>query len=106
VLSGVKPTSKTDALALVHDINYLIATSNPDKMALADNIAINNAPYNTQGIAMKAGLTLRKWLHIKESEGADDPNFYINRGYYLKSIIINNPYWREVFNDVGHTFLA
>jgi len=92
----VQPTSYTDAIALSHDINYLIATGDHNKMRLADEIAIGNAPYNTQGVLMKLGLFGRYALGLKESEGINNKYKNIAEGYKLKYEVLNEPEWKSV----------
>jgi hypothetical protein len=75
---------------MVHDVNYLIATGDKNKMRQADDNAIKTAPYNTQGILMKAGLTLRKFLGLKENEGINNKSINVARGYYLKNKLLNS----------------
>jgi len=87
---------------MVHDVNYLIATGDKNKMRQADNNAIKSAPYNTQGILMKTGLTLRKFLGLKETEGIDNKNVNIARGYYLKNKLLNSGNLSE---NARNTFL-
>jgi len=94
--NGVQPTSYTDALALSHDINYLIATGDHYKMRRADEIAIGNAPYNTQGMLMKLVLFGRYALGLKESEGIDNKYQNIATGYKLKYEVLNEPEWQAV----------
>jgi len=101
-MNGIKPTSQTDELAMVHDINYLIATGDKEKLKYADDLAIDSAPYTTQGIVMKTGLTLRKFLGIKEKEGINNRNVNIARGYYLKNKILNSG---NISNNARQTFL-
>jgi len=101
-MNGVQPTSSTDEIAMIHDVNYLIATGDKQKLKQADNLAIDLAPYNTQGIVMKAGLTLRKFLGLKETEGINSKNTNIARGYYLKNKLLNSG---NLSNNVRNTFL-
>jgi hypothetical protein len=100
-MNGVKPTSYVDALALTHDINYLIATGDAKKLELADNIAIKNSPYfSLQGLTMKLGLSARKYLHLKENEGVNNKIYLSNMGYKLKNKINNDPYWADILKDI------
>jgi len=58
------PTSKTDALALLHDVQYLQAHGNSVKTYIADWKAINQAPWDLQGLAMKTGLFARSYFDL------------------------------------------
>jgi hypothetical protein len=95
--NGVMPTSKTDRLAMFHDINYLLATGKPEFMDIADDKAINQASFfNPQGLVMILGLEARKVSHIKENEGTDNTVTNIEKGFYLKNKILYDPYWASL----------
>lgn len=106
----MQPTSYTDALALVHDINYLIGTASSEKMAEADNIAIAHASFfSLQGLAMKIGLTFRKITHIKESEHLKDRIEYVKIGKQLRDTVLYTKEWasfREKYNITPDLFIS
>jgi hypothetical protein len=54
-MNGVEPTSKTDALAMLHDIEYL---EDGEKFS-SDYKAASSAPYTLQGQLMNIGLKAR-----------------------------------------------
>lgn len=54
------PTSRTDFLALLHDIQYLQFTG--DIPVYSDSLAIENAGYDLEGLIMKTGLSVKKAL--------------------------------------------
>jgi len=56
---GDLPTSKHDAIALLHDIDYLGAKTLED-LEVADKLAISRAGYSLEGLAMRMGLGLRQ----------------------------------------------
>jgi len=65
IINGVQPKSYHDALALMHDIDYLeYGSANKLEVALADDQAINNSNYSLQGILMQMGLSIRKFLDL------------------------------------------
>lgn len=57
VNNKLKPTSKSDLIALKHDIAYLKANGEFYPLLKADWEAIVEAPYDVEGIAMKMGLS-------------------------------------------------
>ena len=92
----VLPFNKTDALALVHDINYMLA-SDEDEAVLADNIAISGTGLTVPDSIMRVGLTLRKWGKLP-FYGGD-----INTGLYLKHKLLNDPKWATTIEYYGIT---
>lgn len=62
---GVMPIDLDDASALVHDLNYLYANGRHAIMDVADDQAMEVG----HSAVMTTGLTLRKWLHLKETPG-------------------------------------
>ncbi len=55
---GDIPLSRHDALALIHDLDYLASYSIEDLMK-ADVAAISKSSFDLQGLSMIAGLTTR-----------------------------------------------
>jgi hypothetical protein len=68
VNAKIMPTSRTDFIALTHDINYLLASGDHKAMDLADDRAIFYADRSTYGIIMDIGLKVRKAIHLKEGK--------------------------------------
>lgn len=69
VVSNIKqhvmPTTRADAVAMIHDIEYLIATNNESKLKRADKHAIDQAKgFTPDVLLLKTGLTLRSSLHL------------------------------------------
>jgi len=56
------PRNATDAVTMLHDIDYLRFAENRVLTILADEKAIANAQFDLPGIATKIGLTIRKTL--------------------------------------------
>jgi hypothetical protein len=54
-MNGIRPKSHNDALALKHDVEYL---TSGEKFS-EDWYAIKNSDWSMEGVAMKAGLSLR-----------------------------------------------
>ncbi len=109
IINIVEPTSYTDSIALVHDINYLIATGSHVKLKYADDLAIKKAQTDFPGLTMKIGLTLRKMLHLKESENVDNRQQMINTGRYLKNLVLTSPGYakiRQTYNITTKDFLV
>jgi hypothetical protein len=95
VLNGVQPTTHTDAVALTHDINYLIAGNDPSKAALADQLAIDRAGYSFQGSVMKVGLTLRYKLALPFYKSAVPSSV----GEGLKYVVLNSQKFKAARED-------
>lgn len=59
------PTNKADAVAMIHDIEYLIATNNKNLLARADKHAVEQASgFHPDVLALKAALTLRSQMNL------------------------------------------
>lgn len=104
------PTSRTDYLAMLHDIDYLIYNNDPKKISASDDFAIDNAqlaykpfggsfgitmapdPFNDmlQASAMKTGLSARKFLNL-DVYSSNRPEQQTDIGYRLKQSVISNP---------------
>lgn len=63
VAKHVQPINQTDAAAMVHDINYILANGDATDLTKADNIA-NNMSSGLPGLLMEAGLGIRKLLNL------------------------------------------
>jgi hypothetical protein len=94
ITHGVMPKNGTDRQAMAHDVNYMLANGDHDKMDLADNLAIDRASlFDADGLLMKAGLTARKEFHLKESDKNPD---YEATGRELKYILLHDPRYQEL----------
>jgi hypothetical protein len=91
---GDMPYGKTDAISLLHDIDYIGAMDKND-LRIADDLAINRAGYNLQGITMKLGLSARKLIGLdlagKRPDVAKD----------LKHFVMNDPEYRFMLHSYG-----
>jgi hypothetical protein len=58
ILNGVKPNSKTDAIAMIHDIDYLTQ----EEPIYSDLRAIFQSGFDLEGLVMKTGLGMRSVL--------------------------------------------
>jgi len=85
------PTSRADAIAILHDIDYLGAMNQFD-LVKADNKAIGLASNSSLAeIAMKVGLSSRKFLHLP-LQGQRPVDALI-----LKNIIKNDHLYQSAF---------
>lgn len=93
ILNKVKPSNRTDAVTLKHDIDYMLATNRHEAFA-ADYRAVMQADNDLPGIATKIGLTGRSLFLPTFFYGGD-----VEKGKQLKQIVKTDPYWRKVFNE-------
>jgi hypothetical protein len=64
VINGILPYDKNDAIALIHDINYLLHPG--EDVTYYDNLAIDNFdPFTFSGLTGKLGLTIKKLLPVE-----------------------------------------
>lgn len=56
VFNNVLPVNRTDAIALIHDIDYLRFCGDASRLYAADEIAIRNAGNDLSGLVMQIGL--------------------------------------------------
>jgi hypothetical protein len=97
ILDAVQPKSHSDALALMHDIDYLIDGGDEDKIVAADQRAIDSAKFYTlEGVAMKLGLTIRSWLHLKIHD-----NKFTAIGNLLKMYVKQSKLYATTFSLLG-----
>ncbi len=95
VINNIQPVSRTDALALVHDVDYLLANNDQDAIS-ADNRALAVADNSAQGLAMKLGLSIRKSLFTSDFYGGS-----FRAGQILKRKIKQDPRYRFSFEKFG-----
>lgn len=89
------PKSRTDAVALMHDVDYMIDGSAWESMK-SDMKAIRDSDFSLEGLTMKAGLAyrsifLRNWFYGGDPEEGEE----------LKQIVKNDPGYRSVFKQFG-----
>jgi len=97
----IKPSSYNDAIAMTHDINYLLATGDAGKLENADDIAIRLSDHTPQGYVMKAGLELRKALGLKTSENQDRKEFLQILGNQLRDEVLGEE-WVDTRTQYGY----
>jgi hypothetical protein len=100
VLSDKFPTTKTDAVAMLHDIDYLI---NAGKSQLYSDVkAVFNAdPTTLQGIAMIVGLTTKNLIGFNKEvkyEGLTDVHTR-NVGSVLLDYVNNDPLYTNILTE-------
>jgi len=100
VVNHELPTSRTDALALVHDIEYMIGTSIPKELDKADDQAIANSDYSLSGMIMKAGLSIRKALQLKMANRntLEETHEQQRIGLYLKNKVLSDSEYVYLLN--------
>jgi len=87
VFNGVKPVSYVDAVALTHDINYLLGK---EYMKEADDIAIGKSDYTPPGLIMNIGLRTRKLFNLNFA-GKSDIQTYQS----LKNFVLFSPLYED-----------
>ncbi len=97
----VMPRNKTDAVTLMHDIDYVL-TGKPGnviseyKAIKADYNAWKNADYSLAGIATQLGLGLRSGYSLP-FHGSDNEQL----GYKLKQFVKQSPSYMRKFEEYG-----
>lgn len=94
------PQSKTDAIAIKHDLDYFIYNDSPLGVLFSDARAIEEAPWTLEGAAMKVGLFLR---------GVSGLDFYSQKdaskaksiGLLAKQYVKDNPNFQKSFAKYG-----
>jgi len=94
---GVLPSGVTDTIAMVHDINYLLADGDWRKELEADRIAIAKASYfDVGGILMKLGLSTKDLVGLQLSTQGSRAE-----GLLLKEHVLNNPLYQNVMQQAS-----
>jgi hypothetical protein len=91
------PTSKTDALALKHDVDYLLANGNELKTKIADWNAISSTDMSLQSSVMRVGLGLRSLLSLPFNQRQDGNEL---KGQFLKQYIKHSPLYQQRFKEL------
>jgi hypothetical protein len=99
VLDKIPPIDHDDALALIHDIEYLAYGGVPTAINHIDDHAINNARYTPGGMAMKIGLLFRKTFDLDLAQAGQN-----DVGFMLKQYVSTDPYWQAVLNKYQVTW--
>jgi len=78
------PTSHADAVAMLHDIDYLIANGDTQLTKEADDFAIrlSDGYYDLQSLSLKTGLSIRKFFNLGFSKNGNP-----KLGKYLKQYV-------------------
>lgn len=92
VRKGVNPTNFVDMMAMVHDINYLLANGDRDLLFKADAIAVTRALGHEGSTLMTLGLTARTVLGLPQQGD-------LNEGLYLKQLILNDDRYTDYISD-------
>lgn len=88
------PTSRVDAIALKHDINYVAAAGDLLKARQADLIALSETDWSLQGLAMQLGLTYAIQNNLNFSTKMDNSSTISK---ILQKEVTTNPKYMEVF---------
>lgn len=91
------PINKTDASAMLHDIDYLRFSGDDEALSMADTQAISNFEYTPAGILGKTGLFLRKSFNLPFTP---TDNHFRNRklGEQLRKKVLNDPEYSKILN--------
>ncbi len=90
----VMPINRTDFVAMLHDIDYLMGSGDYDWTKQADARAIRNAGWINGGALMKIGLGVRKLLDLPFN------NYTLNNkvASSLLYIVKNDPVYKKLFD--------
>lgn len=92
IYNNVKPTNKTDAVTMLHDIDYIRFAGSPKHVDQADYYAIQNSDNSAAGIATKVGLAFRTEMQLR----------FANNGSIVRSI--GNHLLTKVEKDYSDVF--
>jgi len=98
VQNKVLPVSKIDAIALKHDVDYLIGSGDKIATYKADNYALKQADYSLQGALMKTGLIARSVFNLPFNRYK--PNAQ-EVGLLVKQDVKQSPYYQRNFKRLG-----
>jgi hypothetical protein len=99
VTRGDQPVSRADALALLHDIDYLRVESATQEL-LSDWIAISKTDNSLSGLAMKVGLGF-KALYFPNAKFSNRDNPDKQLAISLANHLNSNPEYRKTFLKHG-----
>lgn len=99
------PSSYTDALALIHDVDYLRYSGLPEYEIRSDTKAIDNAGFlDLQGLSMKLGLGIKQLLELQgfnpTLQGYTDSQTR-SVGWQLHQYLASDPKYVKMFKDYG-----
>ncbi len=95
IKNRVLPNNRTDAVTLMHDIDYMLSNSIAESVR-ADRKASSNADYSLPGILTKVGLAARSALAPESFYGGN-----AEHGQTLKEFVKNNPIYMNKFKELG-----
>lgn len=95
------PVNRADAIAVVHDIEYLISTNSKQQTSRADQHAIAMAGYSAPELILTTGLTLRNYFDLPFNLDNSTVHSQQKRalGEKLKGYVLNDPTWKSVIVD-------
>jgi hypothetical protein len=102
ITKGIMPNNRTDAVTLLHDIDYL-RFSGLQRSDVLDDRAIAAADYSLPGMVTKAGLTLRKFSGLNFDTPVDGLTAQQTRtlGEKLFAYVKLNPKYNAMFRKYG-----
>jgi len=92
VISGMLPTNADDALALIHDLQYL----NGDSQRKADAIMMNNSSNNISGLLSKIGLGVKTVFNYNKPSSTDR-----RQAEALLGMVNSNPKFTKRYKELG-----
>lgn len=94
------PVNRTDALAFIHDLEYMRYGTNSKYIETVDKHAAIESPISNEGIAMRTGLWARSQLDLNISPNSDSEMFF-----KALRFVHNDPTWTSVLSkyDVHFT---
>lgn len=93
----VQPINKTDFVAMLHDIDYLMGSGDYRWTSQADSRAVSNAGWTPGGILMKVGLRARQILDLPFNNYTDNNQIASSLMYIVK----NDPVYAKLFKIHG-----
>lgn len=88
------PADRNDAVTLIHDIEYLLYSGNPDMTAKSDELAIRESSEGWEGTLIKAGLGVRLAMDLDFNPVKTPYDHQL--GQYLKNYVQTNDGWVDV----------
>jgi hypothetical protein len=104
ILNGVLPNNKTDAVTMLHDIDYLKYNGDMRKSQYADALAIMKSDWSLPGLITKFGLSTRSLYFPDQFIGPlgnysqEDTS---DIGYRLERYVRNTPKYADILNKYG-----
>lgn len=103
VKSQILPNSYMDAVALMHDINYLRYTGDSRIIDRADLLAIRDADDTFAGTTLKMGLAARTKLGLTfdsplKGKTPEETNYI---GWRLQDYVLRSPLYNQRFDELG-----